>query len=99
MLRLREAVFIVGTANVLSAVFVIVDKIQALRQGRRVSEKNLCVLALCGGWPAGVLFMSLFRHKTKKHSFQFAYGLSVLLNVYVTFSLLSPTPAYTGSAE
>jgi len=46
------------------------DKAQARREGWRVSERELLLLALIGGSPGALSGMYLFRHKTAKRSFQ-----------------------------
>ena len=54
------------------------DKWRAGRSGRRVPEFQLVLLGALGGWPGGILGMSLFRHKTAKGSFQFKYALGLV---------------------
>jgi len=49
------------------------DKWQAGRGGARVSEAALCAIAAIGGWPGGLLGLLLFRHKTRKLSFQLKF--------------------------
>lgn len=59
------------------------DKMQAQAGGWRTRENTLHTLALLGGWPGGLLAMRLFRHKTRKLSFQLLFWLAVIANVYV----------------
>lgn len=47
------------------------DKAKSGTGARRTPEKTLWLLALLGGSPAALAAMKLFRHKTKKVSFQF----------------------------
>lgn len=42
------------------------DKLQAVLGGWRVSERDLCLSAVAGGWGGGLAAMRLFRHKTRK---------------------------------
>jgi len=56
------------------------DKRASLRGAERVSERTLHLLALCGGWPGALAGQLLFRHKTRKASFQACFWLTVLLN-------------------
>lgn len=54
---------------------------RAARQGDwRISERVLHLLALAGGWPGGLAGQMLFRHKTRKTSFQVCFWLTVLVN-------------------
>lgn len=55
-----------------------VDKWRARRSADRVSEWALCVAGAFGGWPAGLLAMMVFRHKTVKWTFQFKYALALI---------------------
>jgi uncharacterized membrane protein YsdA (DUF1294 family) len=49
------------------------DKIQAKRGSWRVPEKTLLWLAFLGGSPGAWAAMTLFRHKTIKTRFRFAF--------------------------
>lgn len=49
------------------------DKQQARNQGWRTPEKVLHASELCGGWPGALLAQQLFRHKTRKLSFQLSF--------------------------
>lgn len=57
------------------------DKQRALRGDRRFSENSLQVLALLGGWPGALLAQQLFRHKTRKLSFQLLFWLIVAVHL------------------
>ena len=54
------------------------DKWRARRSGQRVPEATLVLLGALGGWPAGLLGMNLFRHKTAKWTFQFKYATALM---------------------
>lgn len=56
------------------------DKRSALRGERRIPEKTLHLLELFGGWPGALLAQQVFRHKTRKWSFQLLFWLIVLLH-------------------
>jgi len=53
------------------------DKWRATKSGRRIPEMTLALLAASGGWPAGLIGMKLFRHKTAKWTFKLKYGLAL----------------------
>jgi uncharacterized membrane protein YsdA (DUF1294 family)/cold shock CspA family protein len=57
------------------------DKRRARFGGRRVSEATLQGWALIGGWPGALLAQQVFRHKTRKVSFQVGFWFVVILNV------------------
>ena len=46
------------------------DKQQARSQTWRTPEKVLHASELCGGWPGALIAQQLFRHKTRKVSYQ-----------------------------
>lgn len=57
-----------------------IDK-SAARNGQwRIRESTLNTLALLGGWPGALLAQRIFRHKSRKISFQIVFWLAVLLN-------------------
>ncbi|WP_341964322.1 DUF1294 domain-containing protein [Pseudomonas sp. RC10] len=56
------------------------DKKQARTQGQRTPEKILHAVELLGGWPGALIGQQLFRHKTRKVSYQAVFWLIVLLH-------------------
>ncbi|RWU18868.1 DUF1294 domain-containing protein [Pseudomonas alkylphenolica] len=56
------------------------DKQQARNQGWRTPEKVLHACELCGGWPGALVAQQLFRHKTRKLSFQLSFWAIVALH-------------------
>jgi uncharacterized membrane protein YsdA (DUF1294 family) len=54
------------------------DKWGAGQSGRRVSESTLVLLAALGGWPAGLLGINLFRHKTAKWTFKAKFAVALI---------------------
>jgi uncharacterized membrane protein YsdA (DUF1294 family) len=54
------------------------DKWRAAQSGWRIPEATLALLGALGGWPAGLIAMKLFRHKTAKWTFKLKYGLGLL---------------------
>ncbi|WP_432355915.1 DUF1294 domain-containing protein [Sporosarcina sp. A2] len=57
------------------------DKRQAKRRGRRVSEKNLWLLAIVGGGIGAYFGMQVFRHKTLHTSFRVGFLMLALVDV------------------
>ena len=67
-------------ASVTTAVVYRIDK-SAAQGGRwRTAESTLHLLALAGGWPGALIAQRLFRHKSRKPSFQVAFVVTVALN-------------------
>jgi len=56
------------------------DKKQARSQGQRTPEKVLHAAELVGGWPGALVAQQVFRHKTRKFSYQVVFWLVVLLH-------------------
>ncbi|MFK0310614.1 DUF1294 domain-containing protein [Pseudomonas sp. NPDC090233] len=56
------------------------DKHQARSGAWRTPEKVLHAAELLGGWPGALLAQQLFRHKTRKVSYQLVFWVIVLLH-------------------
>jgi uncharacterized membrane protein YsdA (DUF1294 family) len=80
------AVIYVAVVILLSLISFIMygwDKRRAQKDGRRIPEKTLHLMALFGGWPGALLGQRTFRHKTQKISFRIVFWLCVVLHVAV----------------
>lgn len=56
------------------------DKQQARGQAQRTPEKLLHATEMLGGWPGALIAQQVFRHKTRKVSYQSMFWLIVLLH-------------------
>jgi uncharacterized membrane protein YsdA (DUF1294 family)/cold shock CspA family protein len=56
------------------------DKAAAIRGEWRISEATLQLAALLGGWPGALLAQQVYRHKTRKRSFQTVFWVNVVIN-------------------
>ncbi|MGV8917659.1 MAG: DUF1294 domain-containing protein [Pseudomonas sp.] len=56
------------------------DKQQALNAGWRTPEKFLHGAELLGGWPGALIAQQIFRHKTRKVSYQVVFWLIIVLH-------------------
>jgi uncharacterized membrane protein YsdA (DUF1294 family) len=73
--------------NVFSLLIYIYDKHAARQHKQRIAERQLHLLALCGGWPAALLTQQLLHHKNKKKYFVGWTYFLALLNVLLVFAL------------
>ena len=75
-----------------SFVFILygLDKWAAKREAQRTPEITLQYLALLGGWPGALLAQQVFRHKSRKRSFQIIFWITVVLNCGVLWFMRSP---------
>ncbi|WP_313550126.1 cold shock and DUF1294 domain-containing protein [Pseudomonas sp.] len=69
-----------GSASLVAFLFYWHDKQSALKAQRRIPEKTLHMLELAGGWPGGLVAQQIFRHKTRKVSYQAVFWIIVLLH-------------------
>lgn len=67
--------------NVLSLLFMLIDKRKARKNRWRISERSLLTLCAIGGSLGGFLGMQLFRHKTKHP--RFSIGIPVMLVIHI----------------
>ncbi|MBD1577128.1 DUF1294 domain-containing protein [Vibrio sp. S11_S32] len=66
------------------------DKRAARKDLWRTPEKTLHILAFAGGWPGALIAQKVFRHKTRKLSFQIIFLLMVTLNCIGTLWIQNP---------
>jgi uncharacterized membrane protein YsdA (DUF1294 family) len=66
------------------------DKSAALEDQWRTPENVLHFVDFVGGWPGALVAQRLFRHKTRKQSFQVVFWITVVLNCGVLAWLHSP---------
>ena len=59
------------------------DKRRAQAGAPRISESLLLALGLFGGWPGGLVAQQVWRHKTRKASFQATFWVSVVSNLLI----------------
>ena len=74
--------FLIGwflATNLIAFLLFGLDKRKARRHSRRIAESQLLAVAACGGAPAAWLACSVFRHKTKKRSFQAKLAVASLV--------------------
>lgn len=77
-----------GVMSLVTFLMYAVDKGAAGSGNRRVPERRLHLFELLCGWPGALVGQQLFRHKTRKTSFQVAFWFNVILNLAVLGWLL-----------
>lgn len=77
----RSVIVLLAVTNLLSLIAMGMDKLAARAHKGRVPETLLFTLAVLGGWPAGIVAMEAFRHKTLKKSFRLTYIALATLNL------------------
>ncbi|HEY1029436.1 MAG TPA: DUF1294 domain-containing protein [Pseudomonas sp.] len=70
------------------------DKRSAQSGGRRIAENTLHLVELAGGWPGALIAQQIFRHKTRKASYQTVFWLIVGLHQLFWIDLLAFDGAY-----
>jgi len=75
--------------NFLSFLMMGLDKRQARRGGRRISERTLFIAAACFGAFGGLLGMHLFHHKTRHWQFRvFFPAMAVVQTALLVYVVL-----------
>lgn len=73
--------------NIVGFISMWLDKNYARNKKRRISEKNLLLIAILGGSLGSILGMYKFRHKTKHNKFTLGLPL-ILITQIILISLL-----------
>ncbi len=74
--------------NLVTIIAYGVDKHAAIRGDWRVPEIRLHTLELLGGWPGAFVAQKLFRHKTRKKSYQSAFWLVLMIQIAAVYYIL-----------
>ena len=70
------------------------DKAAATKGAWRISESQLQLVSMLGGWPGALLAQRVYHHKTRKQSFQLLFWITVIVNcvALVWIALGRPLP-------
>ena len=71
--------------NIISFLLMGMDKLQAIFNKKRISEKTLIILAILGGIIGTILGMYIFRHKIRKKKFILLIPLSLIYTTYYIY--------------
>ncbi len=74
--------------NLATFVAMGLDKAFAIKEKRRVPERNLFRMAITGGSAGGILGMLCFRHKIRNRSFTVGFPLILLLQTALVIFLV-----------
>lgn len=86
-------VFII-VINLVAAVVCIADKMKAVRNKRRISEKTLFTISFLGGAILMYLTMLVIRHKTKHKRFMVGLPLIILLHAVILLFVIHYFPNF-----
>lgn len=86
---IRYALLYLLAWSLLGLVLMGVDKRRAIRNKRRISEKNLFLISFFGGVAGSTAGMFLFRHKTRHWYFRYGLPALLLLQLGLIFFLVS----------
>ena len=75
--------------NIISFIITTIDKILAILNKRRISEKTLFILSFLGGAIGTFLSMIIFHHKTNKIKFKFLIPIAIVIKVILFYILLN----------
>lgn len=78
--------------NVITFIVYALDKHYAQTGHRRISEKNLLLLALFGGSTGALFGMTVVRHKTKHIKFLVLIPLFLLIHIAIIFYAILQMP-------
>ncbi len=73
--------------SLMSVIITITDKVAAVRNKKRISEKTLVILSILGGSFAMYLTMATIGHKTRHKKFMI--GIPVILVIQVVACILA----------
>ncbi len=73
--------------NIISFIFMGLDKILAIIKKRRISEFTLITLSLFGGTLGTMLGMFIFRHKIRKKKFLLLIPLTIIYITYYIYKI------------
>ena len=82
-----------GVVSLLAFLLYWSDKRKARADTWRTPENVLHAVELAGGWPGALLAQQLFRHKTRKLSYQLMFWIIVLMHLSL-IHISEPTRPY-----
>ena len=74
--------------NIVLYAMMVIDKKRAIKDGWRIPEKNMFVLAVLGGGLGGLVAMVFKRHKNRHMDFILVFTVTGILHVLLAFLLI-----------
>ena len=87
----RNLLIIVGYYLIINLILyftMVIDKKRAIKDGWRIPEKNLFLLAVLGGGIGGLIAMVFKRHKNKHIDFILTFTVTAILHMDEAFLLI-----------
>ncbi|NQV89187.1 MAG: DUF1294 domain-containing protein [Parcubacteria group bacterium] len=78
---------VILAASLAAFLVMMIDKVQAIQGGRRLSERSLYLIALFGGSPGVVIGVYLLHHKNRKLKFKIILFMLVFLQMVIAYFL------------
>ena len=74
--------------NIVLYVTMVIDKKRAIKDGWRIPEKNMFIMAVMGGGLGGLVAMVFKRHKNRHMDFILVFTMTAILHMLVAFLLI-----------
>ena len=74
--------------NIVLYVTMVIDKKRAIKDGWRIPEKNMFIMAVMGGGLGGLAAMVFKRHKNRHMDFILVFTMTAILHMLVAFLLV-----------
>ena len=74
--------------NIVLYVTMVIDKKRAIKDGWRIPEKNMFIMAVLGGGLGGLAAMVFERHKNRHMDFILVFTMTAILHMLVAFLLI-----------
>lgn len=80
---IRIAAIYLAVQNIVAFALFGIDKMKAVKNAWRISERTLMAVAASGGAAGALLAMELFRHKTKHKKFTIGIRLILVIHILI----------------
>ena len=74
--------------NLVLYITMVIDKKRAIKDGWRIPEKNMFIMAVMGGGLGGLAAMVFKRHKNRHMDFILVFTMTAILHMLVAFLLI-----------
>jgi uncharacterized membrane protein YsdA (DUF1294 family) len=74
--------------NLVLYITMVIDKKRAIKDGWRIPEKNMFIMAVMGGGLGGLVAMVFKRHKNRHLDFIMVFTMTSILHMLVAFLLI-----------